>query len=170
MRSLFTIDLKDYEEGYAHSKRPSARAIIVKDNMLAMVYSRKYKYYKFPGGGIEQDEAPESALIREVREETGLSVLPDTIKEYGRVDIFRKSDMLPDTVFWQENLYYLCDVAQETENQDLDDYELEEGFTLRYVTADEAIRTNRQEASTDDVYMIERESRVLEILKGELNL
>lgn len=167
MRSLFIIDKKDYDDSYARSKRPSARAIIVKNDLLAMVYSEKYKYYKFPGGGIEKDEKAENALIREVREETGLSVDPVTIKEYGRVDIFRKSDMFENTVFWQENLYYLCDVTDDKESQQLDDYESESGFTLRYVTVDEALRTNREEATTSDIYMIERESRVLEILKKE---
>ena len=75
--------------------------------------------------------------------------------------------MFENTVFWQENLYYLCDVTDDKESQQLDDYESESGFTLRYVTVDEALRTNREEATTSDIYMIERESRVLEILKKE---
>ena len=170
MKSLFIIDKEDYEKNWAVSERPSARAIIIKDQLLAMVYSEKYKYYKFPGGGIEKGENPESALVREVGEETGLAVISDTIKEYGKVDILRKSDILENTIFRQENLYYLCDVTDGVAGQSLDDYELESGFTLRYVSADEAIRTNREEATTDDIYMIERESRVLEILKGEFDL
>ncbi len=170
MKSLFIIDKKDYEKNWAVSERPSARAIIIKDKLLAMVYSEKYKYYKFPGGGIEKGENPESALVREVGEETGLAVISDTIQEYGKVDILRKSDILENTIFRQENLYYLCDVTDDVAGQSLDDYELESGFTLRYASADEAIRTNREEATTDDIYMIERESRVLEILKGEFDL
>lgn len=170
MKSLFIIDKEDYVKNWAVSERPSARAIIIKDKLLAMVYSEKYKYYKFPGGGIEKGENPKSALVREVGEETGLAVISDTIKEYGKVDILRKSDILENTIFRQENLYYLCDVTDDVAGQSLDDYELESGFTLRYVSADEAIRTNREEATTDDIYMIERESRVLEILKGEFDL
>ena len=104
MKSLFIIDKKDYEKNWAVSERPSARAIIIKDKLLAMVYSEKYKYYKFPGGGIEKGENPESALVREVGEETGLAVISDTIKEYGKVDILRKSDILENTIFRQENL------------------------------------------------------------------
>lgn len=170
MRSLFIIDKKDYEQDWTVSTRPSARAVIIKNKLLAMVYSEKYKYYKFAGGGIEKGENPVAALIREVKEETGLSVIPDSIKEYGEVAIIRKSDILDNTIFRQDNFYYLCDVAECKGNQTLDDYELESGFTLRYVSADEAIRMNREESTTDDVYMIERESRVLEILKGEFDL
>jgi len=61
-------------------------------------------------------------------------------------------------------------VTKDLDSQKLDDYELESGFTLKYVTADEAIRTNREKSTSDDVYMIEREIRVLEILKGEFDL
>ena len=78
MKQLFCVDLKDYEENWPHSKRPSVRGIIWKENKLAMVHSKKYDYYKFPGGGIEGEEAHEATLIREVKEETGL-----TLKKYA---------------------------------------------------------------------------------------
>ena len=32
-----------------------------------MIHSLKYDYYKFPGGGIEDGESNEEALIRETR-------------------------------------------------------------------------------------------------------
>ena len=82
MRLLFEIDYKNYKENGIVGKRPSARAIIIKDNKIAMVYSKKYNYYKFPGGGIKSNEANEDALIREVKEEIGLEVIKDSIKEY----------------------------------------------------------------------------------------
>jgi len=75
MRILFEIDKKDYIPNGSVFKRPSARAIIIKDRKIAMVYSKKYNYYKFPGGGIENGECMEDALIREVSEETGLCVI-----------------------------------------------------------------------------------------------
>ena len=56
MRRLFEIDLKDYKDTYSVFRRPSARAIIIKDNKIALVYSKKEKYYKFPGGGIHEEE------------------------------------------------------------------------------------------------------------------
>ncbi|MCI8424028.1 MAG: NUDIX domain-containing protein [Lawsonibacter sp.] len=57
-----------------------------------MIYSAKYNYYKFPGGGIENGENPVDAMIRETREELGLVVLPDTVKEYGYVHRIQRSD------------------------------------------------------------------------------
>lgn len=55
-----------------------------------MVYSKKYHYYKFPGGGIEIGEFMEDALIREVSEETGLCVIRNSIQEYGQVHRIQK--------------------------------------------------------------------------------
>ena len=69
MKRLFEIDLKDYKETDAVFRRPSARAIIIKNDKLALVYSKKEKYYKFPGGGIYDDEDKKEALIREVSED-----------------------------------------------------------------------------------------------------
>ena len=85
MRRLFEMDLKDYNDTDNVFRRPSARAIILKGDKIALVYSKKEKYYKFPGGGIHVDEDKKEALIREVREEAGLVVIPETITEYGSV-------------------------------------------------------------------------------------
>ena len=165
MRPLFCVDMLDYEEDWPHSARPSVRGIIRKGDTVAMVHSEKYDYYKFPGGGIEGNEEHAATLIREVKEETGLTVKPETIKEYGFVLRLQKSDYLPNTVFEQENYYYTCEVTEETGEQTLDDYEAEEGFTLEFVTPEEAIRTNQNCHCTEwDKAMVEREMRVLKML------
>ena len=72
MKELFSIDLNDYEHNYIVYKRPSARGIILSGDKIALVYSKKEKYYKFPGGGIKENEDMHTALIREVREEVGI--------------------------------------------------------------------------------------------------
>ena len=58
MARLFEIDLHDYELEDNVFCRPSARGVIFDDcGRIALVYSQKEKYYKFPGGGIHLDEA-----------------------------------------------------------------------------------------------------------------
>ena len=52
MKRLFEIDLKDYKNTDSVFRRPSARAIIIKGDKIALVYSKREKYFKFPGGGI----------------------------------------------------------------------------------------------------------------------
>ncbi len=81
MRILFDMDKKDYNPDGKKFVRPSVRGIIIKNGKIAMVHSIKYNYYKFPGGGIEDNESKIETLIREVREESGLIVKADTIKE-----------------------------------------------------------------------------------------
>ena len=72
MRTLFVMDLKDYDPNGKVLIRPSARALIIRHGKIAMIHSQRYGYYKFPGGGIEKGESAPDALIREVREEAGL--------------------------------------------------------------------------------------------------
>jgi len=168
MERLFEIDLHDYELGDSVFSRPSARGIIFDDcGRIALVYSQKEKYYKFPGGGIHADEDKIEALIREVQEETGLIVIPESIEEFGSVLRRQKSNKSPNTIFEQENFYYLCKVENILTEQNLDEYEAEAGFVLRFVHLDEAIDTNLK-YKTEDYFneiMIKRETKLLQLIK-----
>ena len=168
MRLLFKIDTSDYDKNGTAFVRPSSRCIAIKDGKVAMVYSKKYDYYKFPGGGIESGESREDALIRETLEEAGLAVVSESIREFGYVHRIQKSGAPDADFFVQDNFYYLCDVRDEAMSQKLDDYEESEGFTPVWVLPDTAIKANRkQEHGPKDPNMIEREVKVLEILKAE---
>ena len=168
MRLLFEIDTKDYDVNGTAFVRHSARCIHIKNGLAAMVHSIKYDYYKFPGGGIEEYESAEHAMIRETREEAGLVVIPESVTEYGYVHRIQKSDHDGEDCFVQDNYYYLCDVEEAIHSQDLDDYEADEKFTLEYVEPDKVIFINRNtdHGQTDQI-MLEREARVLELLKEE---
>ena len=172
MRLLFEIDFKDYNSNWKTITRPSARAIIIKDNKVYMVHSLVYDYYKFPGGGIEKNESNIDALIRETAEEAGLVVIKDSIKEYGYVNRIQKSDHEGISMFIQDNYYYLCDVEENRINQKLDDYEDFEKFTLELIEPEIAINANRyKDHGPKDQNMLEREAKVLELLikEGYLN-
>ena len=166
MRMLFEIDTKDYDINGTSFSRPSSRGIIIKNGKVAMVHSLKYEYYKFPGGGIEVQEDKVTALIREVMEETGLVVIPESVKEYGMVHRIQKGDY--EDVFIQDNFYYLCEAKSERVVQKLDEYEKDEQFTLEFVSPEYAIKVNslckHKEA---DLIMVNREIRVLELLMQE---
>ncbi|MCI8403099.1 MAG: NUDIX domain-containing protein [Lachnospiraceae bacterium] len=166
MRILFEMDKKDYNPGGNVFKRPSARAIIIKDGKIAMVHSKKNNYYKFPGGGIESAENIENALIREVLEETGLCVIKNSIQEYGQVRRVQKG--AKEDIFVQDNYYFFCCVKEDLKQQNLDTYEAEEDFTLEFLKPQLAIDVNRK-TITDDFSqtMVERETLVLESLIQE---
>ena len=168
MRLLFEMDKKDYDSCDNAFVRNSARSIIIRDNKVAMIHSRKYDYYKFPGGGIEQGEDPVAAMIRETREESGLVVLENTIREYGYVHRIQKSDSDESAVFVQDNYYYLCDAADELTSQNLDDYESREAYELEFTDASAAICKNRSVINSPyNELMFEREALVLELLMAE---
>lgn len=168
MRLLFELDLKDYADCTHSFIRNSARSIIIRDDKVAMIHSLKYDFYKFPGGGIEQGEDPLEAMIRETREEAGLIVRRETVKEYGFVHRIQKSAMNEAECFIQDNFYYLCEAEPDTVPQDLDDYERDELYTLEYVDPVAAINKNRNIGETRyHELMFEREARVLELLMAE---
>ena len=168
MRLLFDMDLKDYEGCTSTWERHSARSIILREGKVAMVHSVKYDFYKFPGGGIEQGEDPAQAMIRETLEESGLVVIPQSIREYGYVHRIQRSDDNPDVCFIQDNFYYLCDAEQNLSAQDLDAYEMEEGYQLVWADPELVIHKNRNVAySPYHPIMFEREAKVLELLMEE---
>ena len=169
MLLLFEIDKKDYIAGGTVGRRPSVRGIIVREGRIAMVHSLKYDYYKFPGGGIDAGETHAETLLREVREESGLRVIPESIREFGFVRRTQKG--LAEDIFIQENFYYFCDAEPGAEAQSLDAYEAEEQFTPEWVTPAEAIAANECaiSAAEADPVMIERESRVLSLLAAEFS-
>ena len=62
-------------------KRVSVRAVIFDgDNIITMFRSKKKddgtrkEYYVIPGGGVEEGESLEEALIREIKEELGIDI------------------------------------------------------------------------------------------------
>jgi len=142
------------------------RAIIIENGKIAMVHSEKYNYYKLPGGGIEPGESKEEALVRETLEETGLRIIPESIKEYGYV--LRKQKGKQEDVFIQENYYYFCQVEKKVNDQSLKGYEAIENFQLEFVNPLEAIKINRNiDHGPKDKNMVERDIRVLELLMEE---
>lgn len=172
MRELFTIDKQNYDKNGTVGKRPSVRGIIIKDGNIAMMHSLKYDYYKLPGGGIESGEAYEDTLIREVREESGLVVKVDSIKEFGYVRRIEKGKI--EDIFIQDNYYYLCEVEEKQVEQSLEDYEEEEQFVLEFVSPKYAIEinenANHKEKEEIQTFrgMLERENKVLDLVRKEV--
>ncbi|MCR5263067.1 MAG: NUDIX domain-containing protein [Clostridiales bacterium] len=167
MRLLFELDRKDYSDCTTVFVRDSARSIILRDGKIAMIHSLKYDYFKFPGGGIKEGESPVDAMIRETREESGLVVDPNSVREYGYVHRIQKSDINPHECFIQDNYYYLCDAYECMSSQQLDEYEAEEGYVLEYTAPKTAIKKNTASDISRYKIILEREARVIEPLISE---
>ena len=164
MKLLFEIDFKDYNPSWKIVTRPSARAIIIKNNKVYMIYSKKFDYYTFPGGGIEKGESVTDCLIRESKEEAGLIIKPETIKEFGYVHRIHKDIYDNESIFVQDNYYYLCDVEDNIINQSLTKREKDEGFSLELVDINKAIDVNRNHNHGSFSYeIIDKDTKVLEM-------
>ena len=165
MRLLFEIDTKNYNITDDVIIRPSSRSIIIVDNKIAMVYSKKYDYYKFPGGGIEKNETTYDAVVRETYEEAGLIIKKEDLQEFG---IVKRKEKIDSKVFIQDNYYYIVNNFKQANSQNLDKYEYDEGYTLVFVEPTLAIHTNlKNNHGPTNQIMLDREAKVLEILIKE---
>ncbi len=169
MRLLFTMDKKDYDPAGSRFVRPSARGILRQGNALVLIRDGRHGYYKFPGGGLEPGEDPVQALIREVREEAGRIVIPESIREYGLVRRLEKGHR--EAVFQQDNHYFFCEAEDTVFPPELDDYEREDGFVPEVIAPDRAAAANRAFLAGAGPEKCrreaERELRVLELLIRE---
>lgn len=89
--------------------RPSAYGIVIKDGML--LTARQFERYNLPGGGINLGEMPEAAVIREIKEETGIDAVNPRLVSMAS-QFFKLPYTDKDSAFCQTMLlYYVCDFA-----------------------------------------------------------
>ncbi len=165
MKTLKTLDRKDYNPTSEVTTRIASRAIIMNNNKIAMIKCEKHGYYKFPGGGINQGESLTEALMRETREETGLIIKEKTIKPICYIKEIHKCNFYNEAIFEQESYYFKADVYDEISQTSLDDYEEKLGYHLEYVSINSAIKTNKKLLKKGEFSFLKRENNVLEYLK-----
>ena len=163
------FDRKDYDISAPRYIKHSARSIIIMENKIALLYSNKYRFYSFPGGTLEGNETKIEALIRETKEETGLIIKENTIKEYGKIIEIRKDKKVDNGIYEQNEYYYFCDVEEKIFDKKLTEDELQAGYELKFVTLDEAIRINELEVKIQKIYT-EAETFLFRLLKKELKI
>lgn len=162
---ILTIDKKDYAPRAKVFHRIAVRGVIRQEGKYAMICSEKYGEYKFPGGGRKEGEQLEDTLLREVKEETGLIVKPQTIKYVGRVEERRGGEH--GDIVEQISHYYICEVEKERAERSLDEYEKEYGYTLKFVSLEEAIRNNERLFGTKGIPWVERDTAVMKWLSAK---
>lgn len=163
MRTIAIFDEKNYKENANRFIREAVRAVIIKNGKVALVKSLKENHYKFPGGGIEENESHIDTLIRETKEETGLVIKPNTIKECGLIHEIRKS-IYNNDIFEQKSYYYFAEVEDKILNQELSENEKELQYVLEWVNPSFAYEVNTNLGKEYDNKFLLREACVLKLL------
>jgi nucleoside triphosphatase len=102
---------------------PKGEILILKSHKWNGVYS-------IPGGHIELGERMEDALVREVKEETGLDVYD--------LQFLLHQEFIYDDIFWQKKHFIFFDFACKTDSTDVVlDHEAEE---FMWVSVEEALK------------------------------
>ena len=70
---------------YAATTKPRSRVLLVHNNHLLLVKNwLGAGNWSLPGGGLESNESPAQAAIREIKEELGVTIEPSALKELGQ--------------------------------------------------------------------------------------
>jgi 8-oxo-dGTP pyrophosphatase MutT (NUDIX family) len=111
---------------------PSVSGLIRDGNRLLLVQGRDTGEWSTPGGAIELDETPASAIVREVLEETGLVVTPRRLfGVYGGPDFLVRYPNGDETQYL--STMFECSVESGEAHPDG-----EETTSVRFFTLDEA--------------------------------
>ena len=166
MKLLFEIDAKDYDENAERTYRASACGIVIRGKTIAMCYVDKHGVYIVPGGGIEAGETMEQAVIREMREETGLRIIPGSTREYGYMHGIRKGEREP--VYVQDVFYFLCRAEEIPGEVDLTENEINSGYHFDFVDPVEILSLNAARiAAGESPCLFERERLLLSKLVSD---
>ncbi|MBD5537443.1 MAG: NUDIX domain-containing protein [Lachnospiraceae bacterium] len=142
MEKILVMDEHNYNENLEEIYRISVRGIIFVAGKLLMIES-SFGEVKLPGGGMDLGEDEYQALVREVKEETGYDVIPESIKPFGEIEEKRLAVYEP-MIWHQINRLYFCDVYAEQGQCEYSENEKEEGFHQVFYTIEEALEKNER--------------------------
>ena len=143
MQTIMILDEKNYTENMPVFERFVVRALIEKDGLFAMQQGKNGEY-KIPGGGMDAGESIVQALAREVQEETGLVIIPESMKELGEIVEVRRDIFDENIKYIAHSMHYACEVEPEMVETALTESEKEKGFQLAWADIDTIIGINER--------------------------
>ena len=141
MEIIRIYDEKNYTDDMKILERFGVRALIQRNGLFAMQRGKTGEY-KIPGGGMDEGETIVQALAREVLEETGLVIKPESMKELGEITEIRRDIFSPDTKYISHSIFYLCEVTEERRPITPTASEIQKGYQAVWASAEEICETN----------------------------
>lgn len=143
MNTILVLDEKNYTEKMPVLERFVVRALIEKDGLFAMQQGKNGEY-KIPGGGMDEGETVSQALAREVLEETGLVVIPESMEELGEILEIRKDIFDETKKYIAHSMHYTCKVEEGVLETAMTESEKERGFHPVWADLDTVIEANER--------------------------
>ena len=170
-----TLNLPEGIDDGSFVERTAVRGIICQNGKYLVILGEQGDC-KFPGGGMEQGEFLFGTLTREVLEETGCHVKPDSIREGFLVH--EKTHRQAEEVLIMDSYYYFCEVAGIRESNEAADasgyaiedfYEKEPGTKVCWLPLAEMIARNENVKELSKAPWVVRELLVMrELQKNSL--
>ena len=129
--------------------RPTARAIVFKQQHILLMYTQRYDDFSLPGGGIDSNESIEQGLIRELNEETGAQNI-EICSEFGLYEEYRPWYKDDFDIIHIKSYCYVCEINEQLGQAQLEHYEQQNGMQAKWVNIFEAIAHNERTLANSD--------------------
>lgn len=150
-------------------KRIAARGVILKGNLILLLYTSRYNDYSLPGGGVDPEESVAEALIRELEEETGARNI--MVEEgMGIYEEYRPARTKGFDILHMVSHIYKVKCDEVFDLPQFESYEKKNGMKSVWIDIEEAIDHNRKVIERLENSMglsIKRELFLLESIKKE---
>ncbi|MBE0507882.1 MAG: NUDIX domain-containing protein [Marinospirillum sp.] len=169
MRLIARLNETLYQPHHKVLHRTAARGILLQDDRILLLYTRRYNDFSLPGGGIDEGEDVLQGLQREMMEETGARSIR-VEQDFGYLEEYRPHYKPGHDLMFMRSHFYLCSAAEGFAEPRMEDYEVNNGMEVRWVALHDAITHNRQVMAAGEASMglsIQRETLVLEKIAAE---
>lgn len=142
MKRLLLMDARDYDPGLPEIRRVAVRGIIQTGSRMLFAQDC-FGMLKLPGGGREEGESDVDTLVREVAEETGYRVIPETAAPFGYIEEKRKS--IHEEMIWHQfSRLYFCQVEADRGACHFTGNEQKYGLHFAVCPLEDALENNRR--------------------------
>lgn len=167
MKKLLVMNAHNYDDNMDEIYRIAVRGIIFMNGKLLLIESDQGEV-KLPGGGAKENEDSIQTLCREVKEETGYSVIKGSIIPFGKIEEKRLSVHEPK-VWHQMNQLFFCEVINDKGECDYSENERKNGFHQVFYSLEDAILKNEELIQSEGIQpWNQREYRTLLLIKDYL--